>query len=152
MSLIGYRGYDFENRKWIYSNTIKWSDAVDCLFMMKEDCEWQRVSNVGICSREWARNNQEIYEGDILKENYNPHDTSQYGVVKRDFDSIKLYLEWHYLKKFEGEWIEIVNKTEIYHSRDYKIVGNEYENLEEIRKEFLERKEKLENENTNAVN
>ncbi|KAK2237338.1 hypothetical protein XC29_18160 [Clostridioides difficile] len=152
MSLIKYRGYDFENRKWIYSNTIKWSDAVDCLFMMKEDCEWQRVSNVGICSREWARNNQEIYEGDILKENYTPHDTSQYGVVKRDFDSIKLYLEWHYLKKFEGEWIEIVNKTEIYHSRDYKIVGNEYENLEEIRKEFLERKEKLENENTNAVN
>lgn len=152
MSLIKYRGYDFENRKWIYSNTIKWSDAVDCLFMLKEDCEWQRVSNVGICSREWARNNQEIYEGDILKENYNPHDTSQYGVVKRGFDSIKLYLEWHYLKKFEGEWIEIVNKTEIYHSRDYKVVGNEYENLEEVRKEFLECKEKLENENTNAVN
>ncbi|WP_143476958.1 hypothetical protein [Clostridioides difficile] len=146
MSLIKYRGYDFENRKWIYSNTIKWSDAVDCLFMLKEDCEWQRVSNVGICSREWARNNQEIYEGDILKENYNPHDTSQYGVVKRGFDSIKLYLEWHYLKKFEGEWIEIVNKTEIYHSRDYKVVGNEYENLEEVRKEFLECKEKLENE------
>ncbi|HBF8525756.1 TPA: hypothetical protein KO042_003695, partial [Clostridioides difficile] len=82
----------------------------------------------------------------------NPHDTSQYGVVKRGFDSIKLYLEWHYLKKFEGEWIEIVNKTEIYHSRDYKVVGNEYENLEEVRKEFLECKEKLENENTNAVN
>ncbi|EIJ0739879.1 hypothetical protein LH318_001313 [Clostridioides difficile] len=152
MSLIKYRGYDFENRKWIYSNTIKWSDAVDCLFMLKEDCEWQRVSNVGICSREWARNNQEIYEGDILKENYNPHDTSQYGVVKRGFDSIKLYLEWHCLKKFEGEWIEIINKTEIQHSRDYEVVGNEYENLEEVRKEFLERKEKLENENTNAVN
>lgn len=152
MSLIEYRGYDFENRKWIYSNTIKWSDAVDCLFMLKEDCEWQRVSNVGICSREWARNNQEIYEGDILKEYDNFNDTSQYGVVKRDVGSIKIYLEWHYLKKFEGEWIEIVNKTEIYHSRDYKVVGNEYENLEEVRKELLERKEKLENENTNAVN
>ena len=76
----------------------------------------------------------------------NSSDTSQYGVVKRDFDSIKIYLEWHYLKKLEGEWIELINKTEIYHSRDYKVVGNEYENLEEVRKEFLERKESLENE------
>ncbi|HBF8744630.1 TPA: hypothetical protein KO112_003572 [Clostridioides difficile] len=48
MSLIKYRGYDFENEKWIYSNTIKWSDAVDCLFMLKENCEWQRVCNVGV--------------------------------------------------------------------------------------------------------
>ncbi|HFL3512526.1 TPA: hypothetical protein ACG3PC_003859, partial [Clostridioides difficile] len=87
-----------------------------------------------------------IFEGDILKENYNPRNRSSYGIVKRDFNSIKLYLEWHYLKKFEGEWIELINKTEIYHSRDYKIVGNEYENLEEVRKEFLERKEMLENE------
>ncbi|SJU34913.1 hypothetical protein [Clostridioides difficile] len=39
MSLIKYRGYDFENEKWIYSETIKWSDAVDCLFMLKENCE-----------------------------------------------------------------------------------------------------------------
>ncbi|HEK8804609.1 TPA: hypothetical protein STX28_003795, partial [Clostridioides difficile] len=46
----------------------------------------------------------------------------------------------------EGEWIELINKTEIYHSRDYKVVGNEYENLEEVRKAFLERKEMLENE------
>ncbi|MCE0599445.1 hypothetical protein LWF09_10915, partial [Clostridioides difficile] len=83
---------------------------------------------------------------DILKGYDNSSDTSQYGVVKRDFNSFKLYLEWHYLKKFEGEWIELINKTEIYHSRDYKVIGNEYENLEEVRTEFLERKESLENE------
>ncbi|HCQ6002067.1 TPA: hypothetical protein OL424_001386 [Clostridioides difficile] len=152
MSLIKYRGYDFENEKWIYSNTIMMSNVLECLVMLTEDYKWQKVSNVGICSGEWARNNQEICEGDILKGYDNFHDTSQYGVVKRNFDSIKIYLEWHYLKKFEGEWIEIINKTEIYHSRDYKVVGNEYENLEEVRKEFLECKEKLENENTNAVN
>ncbi|MBY2476321.1 YopX family protein [Clostridioides difficile] len=146
MSLIKYRGYDFENEKWIYSETIKWSNAVDCLFMLKENCEWQKVSNVGVCSGEWSRNNQEICEGDILKGYDNFHDTSQYGVVKRDVDSIKIYLEWHYLKKFEGEWIEIIDKTEIYHSRDYKVVGNVHENLEEVKKEFLERKEMLENE------
>ncbi|HGM1124481.1 TPA: hypothetical protein ACKOM8_002669 [Clostridioides difficile] len=146
MSLIKYRGYDFENEKWIYSNTIKWSDAVDCLFMLKEDCEWQKVSNVGVFSKCWSGNNEEIYEGDILKEYDNFHDTSQYGIVKRSFNSIKIYLEWHYLKKLEGEWIELINKTEIYHSRDYKIVGNEFDNLEEVRAEFLERKESLENE------
>ncbi|HBG7267828.1 hypothetical protein [Clostridioides difficile] len=146
MSLIEYRGYDFENKKWIYSKTIMWSNAVDCLLMLKEDFKWQKVCNVGICSEEWAGNNQEIFEGDILKENYNPHNRSSYGIVKRDFNSIKLYLEWHYLKKFEGEWIEIIDKTEIYHSRGYKVIGNEYENLEEVRKEFLERKEMLENE------
>lgn len=55
-------------------------------------------------------------------------------------------MEWYYLKKFEGEWIEFINKIEIYYSRDYKVVGNEYENLEEVRKEFLECKEMLENE------
>ncbi|HBF1131395.1 hypothetical protein ACWJW6_00670 [Clostridioides difficile] len=146
MSLIEYRGYDFENKKWIYSKTIMWSNAVDCLLMLKEDFKWQKVCNVGICSEEWAGNNQEIFEGDILKENYNPHNRSSYGIVKRDFNSIKLYLEWHYLKKFEGEWVEIIDKTEIYHSRGYKVIGNEYENLEEVRKEFLERKEMLENE------
>ncbi|HFG9710544.1 TPA: hypothetical protein ACGI4L_003191 [Clostridioides difficile] len=146
MSLIEYRGYDFENKKWIYSKTIMWSNAVDCLLMLKEDFKWQKVCNVGICSEEWAGNNQEIFEGDILKENYNPHNRSSYGIVKRDFNSIKLYLEWHYLKKFEGEWVEIIDKTKIYHSRDYKVIGNEYENLEEVRKEFLERKEMLENE------
>ncbi|HBF3902291.1 TPA: hypothetical protein KOW35_003909 [Clostridioides difficile] len=146
MSLIEYRGYDFENKKWIYSKTIMWSNAVDCLLMLKEDFKWQKVCKVGICSEEWAANNQEIFEGDILKENYNPRNRSSYGIVKRDFNSIKLYLEWHYLKKFEGEWIELIDKTEIYHSRDYKVVGNEYENLEEVRKEFLERKEMLENE------
>ncbi|UWD47120.1 hypothetical protein NYR90_11240 [Clostridioides difficile] len=145
MSLIKYRGYDFENKKWIYSATIMTSSGVECL-MLTEDCEWIKVSNVGVCSGEWARNNQEICEGDILKGYDNFNDTSQYGVVKRDFDSIKIYLEWHYLKKFEGEWIELIDKTEIYHSRDYKVVGNEYENLEEVRKEFLERKEMLENE------
>lgn len=146
MSLIEYRGYDFENKKWIYSKTIMWSNAVDCLLMLKEDFKWRKICNVGICSEEWAGNNQEIFEGDILKENYNPHNRSSYGIVKRDFNSIKLYLEWHYLKKFEGEWIEIIDKTEIYHSRGYKVIGNEYENLEEVRKEFLERKEMLENE------
>ncbi|HGM3634193.1 TPA: hypothetical protein ACKOV2_002933 [Clostridioides difficile] len=146
MSLIEYRGYDFENKKWIYSKTIMWSNAVDCLLMLKEDFKWQKVCNVGICSEEWAANNQEIFEGDILKENYNPRNRSSYGIVKRDFNSIKLYLEWHYLKKLEGEWIELINKTEIYHSRDYKVIGNEYENLEEVRTEFLERKESLENE------
>lgn len=146
MSLIEYRGYDFENKKRIYSKTIMWSNAVDCLLMLKEDFKWQKVCNVGICSEEWAGNNQEIFEGDILKENYNPHNRSSYGIVKRDFNSIKLYLEWHYLKKFEGEWVEIIDKTEIYHSRGYKVIGNEYENLEEVRKEFLERKEMLENE------
>ncbi|HBG7069967.1 TPA: hypothetical protein KRA00_000386 [Clostridioides difficile] len=71
MSLIEYRGYDFENKKWIYSKTIMWSNAVDCLLMLKEDFKWQKVCNVGICSEEWAGNNQEIFEGDILKENYN---------------------------------------------------------------------------------
>ncbi|HBF8744629.1 TPA: hypothetical protein KO112_003571 [Clostridioides difficile] len=81
-----------------------------------------------------------------MKEYDNFHDTSQYGIVKRSFNSIKIYLEWHYLKKLEGEWIELINKTEIYHSRDYKIVGNEFDNLEEVRAEFLERKESLENE------
>lgn len=146
MSLIKYRGYDFENEKWIYSKTIMMSNILECLVMLTEYCKWQKVSNVGICSGEWARNNQEICEGDILKGYDNSSDTSQYGVVKRDFDSIKIYLEWHYLKKFEGEWIELINKTEIYHSRDYKVVGNEYENLEEVRKEFLERKEMLQNE------
>lgn len=84
-----------------------WSNILECLVMLTEGCKWQKVSNVGVCSGEWARNNQEICE---------------------------------------GEWIEIINKTEIYHSRDYKVVGNEYENLEEVRKEFLERKEMLENE------
>ncbi|EGT3735140.1 TPA: hypothetical protein P1J70_001805 [Clostridioides difficile] len=146
MSVIKYRGYDFENEKWIYSATIMWSNILECLVMLTEGCKWQKVSNVGVCSGEWARNNQEICEGDILKGYDNSSDTSQYGVVKRDFDSIKIYLEWHYLKKLEGEWIELINKTEIYHSRDYKVVGNEYENLEEVRKEFLERKEMLENE------
>ncbi|MBY2443985.1 hypothetical protein KWX03_08900 [Clostridioides difficile] len=146
MSLIKYRGYDFENEKWIYSATIMWSNILLCLVMLSECCEWIKVCNVGICSGTWARNNQEICEGDILKQYDNSSDTSQYGVVKRDFDSIKIYLEWHYLKKLEGEWIELINKTEIYHSRDYKVVGNEYENLEEVRKEFLERKEMLENE------
>ncbi|HBG2230826.1 hypothetical protein KWV42_16975 [Clostridioides difficile] len=146
MSLIEYRGYDFENKKWIYSKTIMWSNAVDCLLMLKEDFKWQKVCNVGICSEEWAGNNQEIFEGDILKENYNPHNRSSYGIVKRDFNSIKLYLEWYYLKKFEGKWVEIIDKTEIYHSRGYKVIGNEYENLEEVRKEFLECKEMLENE------
>ncbi|MDB0440989.1 hypothetical protein C4R89_15905 [Clostridioides difficile] len=146
MSLIKYRGYDFENEKWIYSKTIMMSNILECLVMLTEYCKWQKVSNVGICSGKWARNNQEICEGDILKGYDNSSDTSQYGIVKRDFNSIKIYLEWHYLKKFEGEWIELINKTEIYHSRDYKVVGNEYENLEEVRKEFLERKEMLQNE------
>ncbi|CCL01001.1 TPA: hypothetical protein P5Q36_002833 [Clostridioides difficile] len=118
MSLIKYRGYDFENEKWIYSATIMWSNILECLVMLTEGCKWQKVSNVGVCSGEWARNNQEICEGDILKGYDNSSDTSQYGVVKRDFDSIKIYLEWHYLKKLEGEWIELINKTEIYHSRD----------------------------------
>lgn len=146
MSLIKYRGYDFENGKWIYSATIMWSNILLCLVMLTEYCKWQKVSNVGIYSGTWARNNQEICEGDILKQYDNSSDTSQYGVVKRNFDSIKIYLEWHYLKKSEGKWIEIIKKVEIYRSRDYKVVGNEYENLEEVRKEFLEHKEMLENE------
>ncbi|EII6784135.1 hypothetical protein LHU07_000363 [Clostridioides difficile] len=40
MSLIKYRGYDFENEKWIYSNTIKWSDAECscCIYANEDDC------------------------------------------------------------------------------------------------------------------
>ncbi|HBE9851476.1 TPA: hypothetical protein KNJ46_004046, partial [Clostridioides difficile] len=46
----------------------------------------------------------------------------------------------------------ITSKATIMNSKKYVVVGNECENLEEVRKEFLESKEKLENENTNAVN
>ncbi|HGM3508943.1 TPA: hypothetical protein ACKOR7_003539 [Clostridioides difficile] len=150
MSLIKYRGYDFENEKWIYSETIKWSDAVDCLFMLKEDCEWQKVSNVGVFSKRWSRNNEEIYEGDILKEPYNTK--NEYGIVRQENYALELYVEWHCLKRFEGKWEEFTSKATIMNSKKYIVIGNECENLEEVRKEFLESKEKLENENTNAVN
>ncbi|HBG7673413.1 TPA: hypothetical protein KRE78_001014 [Clostridioides difficile] len=145
MSLIKYRGYDFENEKWIYSETIKWSDAVDCLFMLKENCEWQKVSNIGVFSKRWSGNNEEIYEGDILKVPYDKNEY-EYGIVRQENYALGLYVEWHYLKQFEGKWEELTSKTTIMNSKEYIVVGNECENLEEVRKEFLECKEMLENE------
>lgn len=152
MSLIKYRGYDFENEKWIYSNTIMMSNVLECLVMLTEDCKWQKVSNVGIFSKRWSGNNKEIYEGDILKVPYDTKNKYEYGIVKQQNYALELYIEWHYLKRFEGKWEELTSKATIMNSKKYVVVGNECENLEEVRKEFLESKEKLENENTNAVN
>ncbi|MDI7817612.1 YopX family protein [Clostridioides difficile] len=146
MSLIKYRGYNLKNKKWIYSATIKWNDAADSLFMLTEKSKWIKVCNVGIFSQRWDKSNKEVYEGDILKESYNPKNKSDYGIVKRENDSIELYIEWHYLKHFEGEWIELTSKIEPRQSKEYIVIGNVHENIEEVKKEFLERKEKLENE------
>lgn len=40
MSLIKYRGYDFENEKWIYLVIIMWSNIFECLVMLIEGCKW----------------------------------------------------------------------------------------------------------------
>ncbi|MCC0693065.1 YopX family protein [Clostridioides sp. ZZV14-6387] len=150
MSLIKYRGYDFENRKWIYSETILNGEGigVEYFYMLPfgavidKITDWKCVCNIGIFTERWTRN-KEIYDGDILKESYNH---KKYGIVKKEDYSLEFYIEWHHLECLGGEFIELLGNSELRHGRDYIVIGNVHENIEEVRKEFLKDKEKLQNE------
>ena len=82
-------------------------------------------------------NKKESYLGDILKEPISKYSKEKvkksFGIVKKENNSNNLYIEWNYIKIFEGEDCWLKNNLPITHVDRYEIVGNVYQNEELIR-------------------
>lgn len=84
-------------------------------------------------------NKKDSYLGNILKEPINSRkkerEKKSFGIVKKERNSNNLYLEWNYIKLFEGEEVWLTNNLPITHIDRYEIVGSIYTNPDMIKKE-----------------
>jgi hypothetical protein len=81
----------------------------------------------------------ESHLGHILKEPISEYtkekDKKPFGIVKKERNSNNLYIEWNYVKKFEGEDCWLTNNLPLTHIDRYEIVGNIYTDPDMIKRE-----------------
>jgi hypothetical protein len=144
MELLKYRGLSEEKVEFIYGFLEK--NTKDEYFIQEEVTGHKLLITNRVIKETigWSTGVSDVkekegYLGDILKEPISEYSKERvkksFGIIKKEHNSNNLYIEWNFIKLFEGEECWLTNNLPITHIDRYEIKGNVFENPEMIKKE-----------------